>query len=74
MLACHHVPKRVLKLSAYRLQIFAVNDEYLGSLQLCEDQGIHRKFKKRVRKHVLAILTAHMETRLSKDAQDVYNC
>ena len=67
--ACDHVLKRVLKLSAYRLQIFLVTDEYLRSLQLCEDQGIHGKPKKRV----LAIVTTHMDTRLSKDAQDVCN-
>ena len=46
--ACNHVLKRVLKLSAYRLQIFLVKYEYLRSLQLCEDQGIRGKLKKRV--------------------------
>ena len=54
--ACDHVLKRVLKLSAYLLHIFLVKDEYLRSLQLCEDQGIHGKLKKRVRQHVLATL------------------
>ena len=37
--------KRVSKLSTYRLQIFLVKYEYLRSLQLCEDQGIHGKLK-----------------------------
>ena len=44
--ACDHVLKRVLKQSAYRLQIFLVKYEYLRSLQLCEDQGIRRKLKR----------------------------
>ena len=43
--ACDHVLKRVLKQSAYRLQIFLVKYEYLRSLQLCEDQGIRRNLK-----------------------------
>ena len=43
-----HVLKRVLKQSAYRLQIFLVKYEYLRSLQLCEDQGIRRKLKRNV--------------------------
>ena len=43
--AYDHVLKRVLKLSAYRLQIFLVKYEYLRSLQLCEDQGILLKLK-----------------------------
>ena len=46
--ACDYVPKRALKLSAYRLQIFLVKYEYLRSLQLCEDQGIRGKLKKNV--------------------------
>ena len=70
---CDHVLKRVLKLSAYRLQIFLVKYEYLRSLQLRGNQGIRGKFKKRVRKHVLAILTTYMEIRLQKVAQDVCN-
>ena len=37
--------------------------EYLRSLQLCEDQGIRGKLKKRVREHVLAIRRTYMETR-----------
>ena len=53
-----------LGLSAYRLQVFLVKYEYLRSLQLCEDQSILGKLKKRVRKHVLAIVTTYMETRL----------
>ena len=64
---------RVLNLPAYRLQIFLMKDEYLRSLQLCEDQGIHGKLKKHVRKHVLAIIATYMETRLSKDAQGICN-
>ena len=62
--ACDHVLKRVLKLLINRLKIFLVKYEYLGSLQLCVDQGIPGKLKKRVRNHVLAILTTYMETRL----------
>ena len=46
--ACDHVLKRVLEQSAYRLQIFIVKYEYLQSLQLCENQGIRRKFKRNV--------------------------
>ena len=46
--ACDHVLKRVLKQSAYRLQIFLVKYEYLRSLQLREDQGIRRKLKRNV--------------------------
>ena len=56
--------KRVLKLLAYRLQIFLVKYEYLRSLQLCEDQGTDGKLKKCVCKHVFAILTTYRETRL----------
>ena len=63
--ACDHVLKRILKLLIYRLQIFLVKYEYLESLQLCEDQGIPGKLKKRVCNHVLAILTIYMETRLN---------
>ena len=44
--ACDHVLKKVLKQSAYRLQIFLVKYEYLRSLQLCEDQGTGRKLKR----------------------------
>ena len=47
-----------------RLQIFLVKYEYLRSKQLCEDQGIRGKLKKRVCNHVLAILKTYMETRL----------
>ena len=46
--ACGHVLKRVLKQSAYRLQISLVKYEYLRSLQPCEDQGIRRKLKRNV--------------------------
>ena len=61
------VLKRVLKLSTYRLQIFFVKYEYLRSLELYEDHGIHGKLLKRVRKHMLAILATYMEARLYKD-------
>ena len=43
-----HVLKRVLKQSAYRLQIFLVKYEYLRALQLCEDPGIRGKLKRNV--------------------------
>ena len=39
--------------------------EYLQSLRLCEDQGMSEKRKKTVCKHVLAILTTYIETRLN---------
>ena len=69
--ACGHVLKRVLNFKAVSISIANISceNEYLRSLQLYEDQGIHGKLKKRV----LAILTAYMETRLSKDAQGIYN-
>ena len=44
--ACDRVPKKVLKLSTYRLQIFLVKYEYLRSLQLPEDKGISAKLKR----------------------------
>ena len=50
---------RVLKLLTYQLQIFLVKYEYLQSLQLCEDQGIHGKLKKPVCKCVFSILDLH---------------
>ena len=56
--------KRILKLSIYRLQIFPVKYKYVPSLQLCEYQSIRGKIRKRVCKHVLAILMTYMETRL----------
>ena len=43
--ACDHVLERVLKLSAYRSEIFLVKYQYLPSLQLCEGQDIHGKLK-----------------------------
>ena len=43
-------------MSEYRLQIFLVKYEYLRSLQLCKDQGIRGKLKKRVPEHVLRSL------------------
>ena len=55
-------PKRILRLSTHRMQIFLVKYEYLRSLQPCEYQGIREKLKKRVRNHVLAILTTGMDT------------
>ena len=58
-------PKGILRLLIHRLQIFLVKYGYLRSLQLCEDQGICEKLKKRVRNHVLAILTTYVETRLN---------
>ena len=61
--ACDRVLKRVSKLSTYRLQIFLVKYEYLRSVQLCEDQGVRRKLKTPVYKHVFAILMNYMETR-----------
>ena len=61
---CNSVPKRVLKLLKYRLQIFLVKDHYLGSLQLYRDQAIPGQLNKRVRSHVLPILATYVETRL----------
>ena len=51
--------------SIQRLQIFLVKYESLRSLQLCEDQSMRVKLKKRVCNHVFAILTTYMETRLN---------
>ena len=59
-----HLLKRVLKLLIYRSQTFLVKYKHMRSLQLCEDQGIPEKLKKRVGNLVLAILTTYMETRL----------
>ena len=39
-------PKRILRLSIHRLQIFLEKYEYLRSLQLCENQGIRKNLKK----------------------------
>ena len=61
--ASYVAPKRILRLSVHRLQIFLVTYECLQSLQQCEDQGIREKFKKRVCNHMIAILTTYMETR-----------
>ena len=70
--ACDHVLRlRVLKLSANRFQIFLVKYEYVQSLQPCEDQDISGKLKKRVREHVLAILTTYMATRLKGSSMHV---
>ena len=65
-------PKRVSKLPTYRLQIFLVKYECLRSLQLCEDQDKRGKLKKRVRKHVLAILTTYIETRLKMKGSQIF--
>ena len=62
--ACDLILKRVLKLSTYRLLIFLVKYESLRSLQLNEDQGTLGKLEKHVCKHMLAILTTNMDTRL----------
>ena len=62
--ASDDAPRRILRLSTHQLQVFLVKYEYLRSLQLCKDQGILEKLKKRVCNHVLAILTTYMETRL----------
>ena len=48
----------------YRLQIFLVKYEYLQSSLLREDQIIRGKLKIPVCKHVLAIVTTYMKTRL----------
>ena len=56
-------PKRNLRLLIHRLQKFLVKYEHLWLLQLCEDQDIREKLKKRVCNHVLAILTTYTETR-----------
>ena len=61
---CDRVLNRVLKLSTYGLQMFFAKYEYLRSLQLFEDRGICGKLKRPVSKHVPAIFTAYMETRL----------
>ena len=58
---CDRVLNSVLKLSAYRLQIFLVKYEYLRSLQLCEDQGIHGNLRTPVCKQVLAFRTSCSE-------------
>ena len=81
--ACDDVLKRVFKLLIYRLQIFLVKYEHCNHLQLCEDQAIREKLKKRVCNHVLAILrrpdhvlailTTYMEPRPSAcDRYDLY--
>ena len=57
------IPYFVISQSFRKIEL-AVKYEYLRSLQLCEDQGILDKLKKRVFSHVLAILTTYMETRL----------
>ena len=57
-------PKRILRLSTHRMQIFLVKYEYQRSSLLCEDQVPRGKPKKGVCSHVLAILMSYMETRL----------
>ena len=69
-----YAPKRILRLSIHRLQIFLVKYEYLRSLQLCKDQGIRENLEKRVYNHVLAILTTYMETRLYNSCLQKLEC
>ena len=64
--ACDHVLKRVLKLLIYCSQTFIVKYKHLRPLQLCQDQGIPGKLKKRVRNLVLAILTTLWRPSLSR--------
>ena len=61
---CGPVLKRVLKLLIYRSQTFLVKYKHMRSLQLCEDQGIPGKLKKRVHNLMLSILTINMKIRL----------
>ena len=61
--ACEHALKKISNLSTYQLQIFPAKYEYLRSLHLCKDQGIHETLKKRTRKHMLVVLTTYMEAR-----------
>ena len=62
--ACDDASKRILKPSAYRLQIFLVRDQYLRSSLPHRDQAIAGQLEKHVLKPMLAILTTYMETRL----------
>ena len=62
--ACDDASKRILKPSAYRLQIFLVRDQYLRSLLPHGDQTIAGELERHVLKPMLAILTTYMETRL----------
>ena len=64
--ACNDGSKRILKHSAYRLQIFLVRHQYLRSLTPHGDQTIARQLEKHVLKRMLAILTTYMETRLNR--------
>ena len=63
--ACDYASKRILKPSAYRLQIFLVRDQYLRSLLPHGDQTIAVQLEKHVLKPMLAILTTYMESRLN---------
>ena len=62
--ACRHVLKRVLKLSAYRFQIFFVKYEYLRSLKLLT-KAYGESFK-----NVLVILTTYV--RYTRRLQKTY--
>ena len=59
-----HVPKRAIKMSLYRLQIFLVKYRCVRSIQLSEDQAIPGQRKGYVHKHVFEILTTYMEIKL----------
>ena len=64
---CDYVLKSALKLLTYKLQIFLVKSlaNYLQLLQLFRNETIPGQPKKRVRKHVPAILMTCMDTRLN---------
>ena len=58
--SCDDASKRILKPSAYRLQIFLVRDQYLRSLPPYGDQATAGQLEKHVLKPMLAILTTYM--------------
>ena len=58
--ACDYVPKRILKLSAYRSQVFLVKDQYLRSLERCRNQAIHGQLIKDVVNMCLQSLQLYM--------------
>ena len=62
--ACNDASKRILKPSAYQLQIFLERDKYLRSLLPHGYQAIAGQLDKHVLKPMLAILRTCMETRL----------
>ena len=49
------------------ITMFHVRDQYLRSLQRYSDQAIPGQLKKHDRKHVLAILTIYIKSRLKPD-------